>query len=332
MSGYTLRLPQEESVVLSGPAAARLIRRGDGDAALLYIAVLRSRGTGEEETLRAALGWPEDRFRRALSVLAGEGLVALPQGTETAPAVPASAAALTPPERQVEYTRADMARALEGAEFAGLTAAVEEKLGKKLTTPDLAVLLGLYDQVGLPADVIFLLVGFCVERAARQYGPGRRPTLRQIEREGYAWARLGLMTQESAAAYIKDYQQRRKALPELMRLLRLGDRQPGPSEERYLLSWAGMGFDQAVIELAYDKTLLKCKELKWPYMNKILTSWHQKDLHTLSEVEAGDRPAGSLRTRRPPEGAASTPDRTAELQRMDRYLRRMREEQGKEER
>ena len=35
--------------------------------------------------------------------------------------------------------------------------------------------------------------------------------------------------------------------------------------------------------------MLKCKELKWPYMNKILCSWHQKGLHTLAEVEAGDR-------------------------------------------
>lgn len=335
VSGYTLRLPEEESVVLSGAAASRLIRRGDGDAALLYIAVLRSRGTGDENALRSALGWPEDRLRRAFAVLAGEGLVSLPQEAgrmEQEAAVPASGRAPEPPERQVEYTRADMARALEGAEFASLTSAVEGKLGKKLTTPDLATLLGLYDQVGLPADVIFLLVGFCAELTVQQYGPGRRPTLRQIEREGYAWARLGLMTQESAAAYIKDYQQRRKALPELMKLLRLGDRQPGPSEERYLLAWAGMGFDQAVIELAYDKTLLKCKELKWPYMNKILTSWHQKGLHTLSEVEAGDRPAGNLRTRRAPAGATTAPDRTAELQRMDRYLRRMREEQGKEER
>ena len=338
VSGYTLRLPEEESVVLSGAAAGRLIRRGDGDAALLYIAVLRSRGTGDESALRSALGWPKERLRRAFAVLAGEGLVSLPQeagAMERKEAVPASGSALTPPpERQVEYTRADMARALEGAEFASLTSAVEGKLGKKLTTPDLATLLGLYDQVGLPADVIFLLVSFCAERTAQQYGPGRRPTLRQIEREGYAWARLGLMTQESAAAYIKDYQHRREALPELMQLLRLGDRQPGPSEERYLLSWAGMGFDRSVIELAYDKTLLKCKELKWPYMNKILTSWHQKGLHTLAEVESGDRPASvavrgqTQAAQRREEPAA---DRTAELQRMERYLRRMRQEQGKEE-
>ena len=334
VSGYTLRLPEEESVVLSGAAASRLIRRGDGDAALLYIAVLRSRGTGDENALRSALGWPEDRLRRAFTVLAGEGLVSLPQEAgrmEQEAAVPASGRVPEPPERQVEYTRADMARALEGAEFASLTSAVEGKLGKKLTTPDLATLLGLYDQVGLPADVIFLLVGFCAERTVQQYGPGRRPTLRQIEREGYAWARLGLMTQESAAAYIKDYQQRRKALPELMRLLRLGDRQPGPSEERYLLSWAGMGFDQAVIELAYDKTLLKCKELKWPYMNKILTSWHQKGLHTLSAVESGDRPAAAGQRTQSPRRQEDAGAVREDLARMDRYLRQMREERGKEE-
>lgn len=127
--------------------------------------MLRSRGTGDENALRSALGWPEDRLRRPLRSWRGEGLVSLPQEAgrmEQEAAVPASGR-VPEPERQVEYTRADMARALEGAEFASLTSAVEGKLGKKLTTPDLATLLGLYDQVGLPADVIFLLVGFCAE-------------------------------------------------------------------------------------------------------------------------------------------------------------------------
>ena len=36
---------------------------------------------------------------------------------------------------------------------------VEKKLGKRLTTPDVGVLLGLTDYLGLPADVIYLLVG-----------------------------------------------------------------------------------------------------------------------------------------------------------------------------
>lgn len=309
-------------MVLSGPVVRRLVESGDGDAALLYIAVLRAKGTSDDEKLRDQLRWSQERFSRALGILATQGLIALPNKPPAPSPVP------TPPDRREEYTRADMARALEGAEFSALTSAVEEKLGKKLTTPDLAALLGLYDQLGLPADVIFLLVGFCSERTAAQYGPGRRPTLRQIEKEGYLWARLGLMNQESAAAYIKKYQRSREALPQLMHLLRLGDRPPSPSEERYLLAWSDMGFDNDVLEAAYDKTIIKCKELKWPYMNKILCSWHQKGLHTLAEVAAGDKPASVRRTgpARPASPARQDEAVRDDMARMEKYLQRLRRE------
>ena len=61
---------------------------------------------------------------------------------------------------------------LEGSEeFRLLTAEVERRLGKKLTTPDLCLLLGLYDHVGLPPDVIYLLVCHCAQRLADRYGP-----------------------------------------------------------------------------------------------------------------------------------------------------------------
>ncbi len=320
ISGYILHLPEDEGVALSGPAVRRLLEAGDGDAALLYIAVVQNRGAMDGEKVRARLKWDGARFRRALEALAGLELVGLP-----GPAAPPE-----PEEKPAEYTRADLARALEGGEFAALTGAVEEKLGKRLTTPDLAALLGLYDQLGLPADVIFLLVGFCAERTAARYGPGRRPTLRQIEKEGYTWARLGLMNQESAAGYIKKCQRRREALPQLMSLLRRGDRAPSPGEEAYLLSWNDMGFENEVIELAYDKTILKCKELKWPYMNKILCSWHQKGLHTLAEVKAGDRPAGVKTGSGAPPRRAPGPEEQAavraDMERMERYRQQLRRE------
>lgn len=109
-------------------------------------------------------------------------------------------------------------------EFRLLTAEVEKKLGKRLTTPDVGVLLGLNDYLGLPADVIFLLVNHCVERVTRKYGEGRRPTLRQIEKEGYAWARRGIDTQRAAVEHLKKYAERQGAIPPYMRALGLGDR------------------------------------------------------------------------------------------------------------
>lgn len=310
MGGYVLRLPEEESIVVPGAAARRLIEGGDGDGALVYLALLRNKGSGEK--LAEQLRWPPERLQRALNSLARQDLIDRPQGAPVPPPPPTR-------EERPEYTRADMARAMEGAEFAALAGAVEDKLGKKLTTPDLAMLLGLYDQLGIPADIIFLLVGFCVERAALQGGKGRRLTMRQIEKEGYVWARLGLMDQGSASAYINQYHRDREALPRLMALLRLGDRQPSPSEERYLLGWNGMGFDSAVIELAYDKTILKCKELRWAYMDKILKNWHQKGLHTLAEVSGGDRP-GQRREAPRPTGAAARD----EMARMEKYLQQLR--------
>ncbi len=249
--------------------------------------------------------------------------MALPGSADRQPVPPPPAP--SPSDARPEYTRADMARALEGAEFASLTSAVEEKLGKKLTTPDLAILLGLYDQLGLPPDVIFLLVGFCGERTVHRYGPGRKPTLRQIEKEGYTWARLGLMNQESAAAYIRKYQRSREALPRMMRLLRLGDRVPSPSEEKYLMSWDSMGFDDEAIELAYDKTVVKCKELKWAYMNKILMSWHEKGLHSVEQIQSGDRSEGR---KNPPGRQEAGRSAREDIARMEKYLQRLRQEGG----
>ncbi len=246
------------------------------------------------------------------------GLVTLPAELEKAPPPP-------PEERRDAYTRADVVRFLEeDAAFASLTGAVEGKLGKKLSTPDLMILLGLYDQLGLPPDVIFLLVNFCEERLVRRFGKGRRPTMRQIEQEGYLWARLGLLDQESASAYIRKYQRSQEAVPQMMRLLNLGDRLPSPSEEKYLLAWLDMHFEDEAILLAYDRTVVKCGQLKWAYMNRILCSWHEKGLHTVAQVEAGDRPA----RRRDAPGGKETADTVREdMARMAKYY----QELGKEE-
>lgn len=313
----------EESVVLSGDAARRLIHSGNGDAALAYIALTQNRGRLD----CAAMGWEKARLDRAVAALMQLGLIRSPEGSASPAAAQVGKEEIEPSHVRPEYTRADLAAALEGREFSGLTTAVEHSLGKRLTTPDLSMLLGLYDDVGLPADVIFLLVNFCMERSAAQYGPGRRPTMRQIEREGYAWARMGLMDQDRASSYIKKVSRQREALPRMMKLLGLGDRKASGSEERYMVAWSEMGFEDAVIELAYDKTVLKCKELKWPYMNKILLNWHEKGLHTLKAVEEGDRPARSGGAPR----VGETPG-TDELARMEKILRRMKNENdGKEE-
>ena len=270
----------EENVTLTARAAALLLEKGDGDAALLYLALLRRHGTVAPRALAGELRWDRVRIEAAEATLRTLGLIA----PDAPPPEPAD-------ERPV-YRQADIVQRMEDSEeFRHLTAAVEQKLGKKLTTPDVSVLLGLYDHVGLPSDVIYLLVCHCSDRCRDRYGDGRRPTLRQIEKDGYAWARMGIDTQKAAAEYLRRYAERQEAYPRYMRALGLGDRAPVASEEKYLAAWQEMGFPPETVALACDKTVLKCHEFKWPYCNGILKRWHEAGLHTLTEVESGDRPA-----------------------------------------
>lgn len=279
----------DESVTLSASAVKRLLDRGDGDAALLYLALLRHQGNVLPRSLAGELRWDRGRIEAAEAVLRELGLVA-PAQTPPAPA-----------EERPVYQRTEVAERLERSKaFQGLTAQVEVKLGKKLTTADISVLLGLTDYLGLPEDVVYLLVCHCVERVRRRFGEGRRPGMKQIEKEGYAWARMGIDTQAAAAAYLRTYAKRQEAMPQYMRALQLGDRYPAPSEEKYILSWQEMGFSPEAVALAYDKTVLRCHEFKWAYCGGILKKWHEAGLHTVDEIQAGDRPAPRGRDQKAP--------------------------------
>ena len=278
MAGYILREDQP-NIVLPAQQADRLIGRGDGDAPLLYLCLLRAdRGVTAQE-LQRRLKWSQLRLHAAETALQELGLIDRPP--EQKPPEPAQ-------ERPV-YTADDLTDLLTGdAGFRMLVPQTEEKLGKRLKTADLQILAGLYDDLGLPADVIYLLVCHCVARSEERYGPGRRPTLRQIEKEGYHWAQRGLFDQESASRYLRDWNVRRSAMSRYMQVLGLGDRRPVESEERYITDWMDKGFPPETVALAYDKTVFYKKELNWRYLNGILRRWHENGWHTEEEVRQSD--------------------------------------------
>ncbi len=295
MGGYLLHLTQEENITLGAGAVRRLIEVGNGDAALLYLCLAR-RGSSEPDKLRAELRWSEAQFAAAERALCSMGLVNAPDNAgaapqtargETPPRAESAHAAPPPPETALpDYSREDVMGKLESdASFATLLREVERKLGR-LSDPSVRKLLGLYDYLGLPADVIFLLVNYCAERKAEQFGEGKTPTMREVEREGYVWARRELFSTEAADTYIRNQRKKRGAYPEYMAALQLGTRAAAPAEERYLGAWSEMGFPPETVAIAYDKTMLRCHELKWPYLNGILKRWHEKGLHTPDEVNA----------------------------------------------
>ena len=163
MAGYILRGGQQ-NISLPAEALDKLLQSGQGDAALLYLALQRfGRGVTPEELEKAL---PISRLRIDAAEQALQQLGLLPR--VAAAAVPA------PVEERPVYSTDDISALLQDNEgFRLLLPQVEQQLGKKLRTADLQILAGLYDDLGLPADVVYLLVCHCVERAKRRWGRWR---------------------------------------------------------------------------------------------------------------------------------------------------------------
>ena len=174
------------------------------------------------------------------------------------------------------------------SEFKALRGEVERLLGRNLNTEELKILLGFIRYLGLPADVISVLICYCKDRA-RQRGSLRNPSLRTIEKEAYAWAEQGIDNLEEAAAFIQAQNVRNSRMSRLQNQLQIRGRNLTAAEERYAQSWLEMGFEDEVITMAYERTCLNTGSLKWPYMDKILQRWHEAGLHTAEAVRNGDR-------------------------------------------
>ena len=276
MEKLVVKVAEEENIVLSARLVRRLTETKSGDACLLYLWLRRSGDAMDEAALRSALAWEQDRFEKAKKTLADAGLVRLHETQEQKTE--------TPVRSMPEYSDEDVARRIEGdADFMALLRETERRIGV-LSAAGVKMLLGLRDYLGLPCDVIYLLVGDCIARKEEQFGEGRRPTMREIEKEGYVWARRELFSAQAVDEYLRKRQMMRRMFPDYQRALQIAGRTLSPSEHRYVLQWAEMGFPPETVAIAYDKTVLKCHEFRWPYCGGILKKWHEKGLHTPPEV------------------------------------------------
>jgi len=261
-------------VTIQQPDVRKLLSAGSGDAALLYLYI--TSGNRPEEAVKD-LNMTDSRFQCAGATLRQLGLW------------PEERTVHVIPGERPSYSEKDVLSAMESdGDFRGLYSEVQRLLGRPLNTEELKILLSFVRYLGMSADVISILVCYCRDRA-RQRGSNRNPSLRTIEKEAYFWAERGIDTVEAAAAFIHEQNVRNSRLRRLMDQLQIRGRALTPAEERYAQSWLDMGFEESVINMAYERTCLNTGGLNWAYMNKILQRWQEQGLRTAQQVQSGDR-------------------------------------------
>ena len=252
----------------------KLLSAASGDAALLYLYIRSGNDPAQAEQ---ALKLSASRFACAAATLRQLGLW------------PEERKSIAFSGERPNYSEHDVIRAMDtDGEFRVLYGEVQRLLGRNLNTEELKILLGFVRYLGLPADVISVLVCYCKDRM-RQKGSSRNPSLRTIEKEAYAWAELGIDTMEEAAAFIQNQNIRRSHLARLMSILQIHGRRLTAGEEKFAQQWIDWGFEDEVLSMAYERTCLNTGGLSWAYMNKILLRWQESGWLTAEQVRAGDR-------------------------------------------
>lgn len=286
MQAVSALLMPNEILSMTAQAVRRVVELGDGDCALLYLALLE--GGSDAAAAQAKLNWPRERLERAYGRLAAQGLV---DGRLTSAPEPPRRTDDRPPE----YSRGDVLNALEREpEFMGLYREVERMLNRTLSDADLKSLYLIYDHLALPPEVILMLTYHVTQTLRRQKGAGSEgyPRMPQIRKEAFVWKRLGVDSVEKAEEFF-----RRQALVDgrewaILSAVGVTERRPAVEKEReYISKWVEMGLSDELIRLAYERTVYRKGVMNWPYMNRILQSWHQSGYTTVAQVEAGDRPA-----------------------------------------
>jgi DnaD/phage-associated family protein len=261
-----------------------LIGLENPDCARVYLFLLKN-GATSEGNIAETLGLSAGRVNAALKALCNAGLA----GAGSAPA----RSSPTPNyELPAEYTSAEISGALERDQgFKWLIDEAQRRLGKVFTAADIGAMLRIYQWLGLPVEVIGLLITYCVEDVKRKNGEGRMPTVRQIEKEALIWDEEGIHTAEKADEYIRRKFKAREKQGEI--LSRLGVSDLTPSVEKYISQWIDWGFEPDVIYHAYDITVLKTGSLKWAYLNTILKNWRENNFMTIDQIEKKDyKPQG----------------------------------------
>ena len=277
MENWTVAAPA--MVNIPAKQALALLNRREGNTLRLYLHMQLHNGRLDKRSALAELEMTEDELRRALTALQRLGM-----------AEQEGPAQLLQSDKRPEYAPGDLtANLTQDDTFKQLADDVSHKLGKILSNTDLTVLLGLYDWLGLPADVICLLVVYCMEEAHRRFGAGRVPTLRQIEKTAIIWEKEGLITAERAENWMVERERNRRDTGKIARILQIIGRKPTATEENYISQFAAMGFPPEIIYDAYDKTVTRCGRLEWRYLHTILKNWKEKGVRTLDDIERQDK-------------------------------------------
>ena len=263
-------------------------------AQLRVLLLVMSRGFAEAtpEIISAELGMSAEDSKDNLDYWVARGILecdgaapaAITPSAASVPAaeVPAQKQPLPkPPETKLTMKEVQRLKE-EDAGIAHVLSEAERLLGKTFTTSDTEAVVWLISYAGIPPEVLVTVIAYCA-------GIGKN-NLRYIQKTAIEWLDSGIDTIEAAEERIRALNDARSWEGEVKRVLEIYGRNLVTKEKEFCESWRLYGISPELIHFAYEKCIEKTAKLSFPYINKILLSWHQKGIKTPAEAAAENKP------------------------------------------
>lgn len=181
------------------------------------------------------------------------------------------------------YTPSEMENLVKSSsEIKALFTMAQQALGIEAIKMDTMrnTLLWIYRNYGLKTEVIMTLVQYCcdIDKKSPRY----------IERIALDWAEKEINTLDSANEEVERLKKYNEFVYKIKRSFEM-EYTPTTKQKEFIEQWQGFGFDMEIIHHAYEKCVESIRKLSFEYINKILTSWHEKNITTLEEAKADDK-------------------------------------------
>lgn len=175
-------------------------------------------------------------------------------------------------------TRADVIkRGLEDERLMFLLREAQLKFGRNLKQNESSLLVSLYDDHGMDASVILLLLGFAVREG--------KCNISFVKKTAAYWLSQGVETVIDAERLIADAAKQNLAWNVVQSAFGIEKRNPSAKELEYSNLWINEWKVSAdLLKIAYDICIDATAKLSMPYIAKTIESWHKNGITTIDDA------------------------------------------------
>ena len=177
----------------------------------------------------------------------------------------------------------ELSKRIESAdELKWLVSETERLFGRFLNQSEVSSLVTMFDYAGLAADIIVMLIEYCISID--------KANMRFIEKTAYNWADLGIDTHKAVEDHINSLITEKNNEYLIKSALEIHDRNLTTKQKEFVSVWLEKWqFSIEMIKIAYEMCIDNTSKLSFPYINKILSSWHEKGIKTPDAAEENEK-------------------------------------------